>query len=487
MAKNELLLRDIEGVTKYFQKEMPVRFEADQESVFSMAFSLNINQKKMKRIEKEYMTMKSKEAEDEMEIRRLRTENRLVRQKMDMLEQESSDLADRLLQGQVTRAEEEENCFVIRQELAAAKMGRQQATERVEEASHGIEKLKKDLEETRMGAFKSKTEQEGLIRTKDKEIQSLQDKISKMMDGTDSNVEENIAEHQMNDKGQVSTAVSEDEVSELKNISEEAKKHLQDLRSKVRDLKSMWKIHLQRSGSQDELKQTTSAPKKLFNSLLEGTSEVGRLEEELISSRLREVETVAELKEWKMKTREMESQTKTSRNQLSRQDDIVLRLQEELEDYKRKTSDLKSQLRESHIKFSNLEGKLKDDQLMSRIKEAENTQNVAELRQQISSLELKNQEMAAIGDLNLCLGESEDMRELQDRIECLTVEVTRLSLINTRLATASYDCDCHVPSNCTHSSHSHPSSPASSSSSSPSSSSLRLDISSLGQSIQQNK
>ena len=67
----------------------------------------------------------------------------------------------------------------------------------------------------------------------------------------------------------------------------------------------------------------------------------------------------------------------------------MLRLQEELEDHKRKTFELKSQLRESQIKFSNLEGKLKDDQLMARIKDAENTQNVAELRHQISSLELK--------------------------------------------------------------------------------------------------
>ena len=116
----------------------------------------------------------------------------------------------------------------------------------------------------------------------------------------------------------------------------------------------------------------------------------------------------------------------------------MLRLQEDLEDYKRKTSDLKSRLRESQIKFSNLEGKLKDDQLMTRIKEAENTQNVAELRQQISSLELKvklilfitraimslqNQEMAALGDLNMCMEDSDDVRELQDRIECLTAEV----------------------------------------------------------------
>ena len=48
---------------------MPIKVEADQDSLFSLAFTMNINPKKMKRIEKEYMTMKSKEAEDEMEIR----------------------------------------------------------------------------------------------------------------------------------------------------------------------------------------------------------------------------------------------------------------------------------------------------------------------------------------------------------------------------------------------------------------------------------
>ncbi len=38
---------------------------------------------------------------------------------MDLLEQESSNLADRLIQGQVTRAEVEENTFAIKRELAA--------------------------------------------------------------------------------------------------------------------------------------------------------------------------------------------------------------------------------------------------------------------------------------------------------------------------------------------------------------------------------
>merc|ERR1719228_2681580 len=129
----------------------------------------------------------------------------------------------------------------------------------------------------------------------------------------------------------------------------------------------------------------------------------------------------------------MEIKITTYHNQLSRQDNIVLRLQDEIEDFKRKTSDLQSQLRETEIRFGNLEGKLKDERLMARIKEAENTQNVAELRQQISHLELKNEEMAALSDLNLSMdgNGNEDTGELQEQIDCLTAEVTRLTKLKT--------------------------------------------------------
>ena len=48
---------------------MPAQFEADPDQVFAMAFGLSINQKKIKKMEKEYKTMKSKENEDEVEIR----------------------------------------------------------------------------------------------------------------------------------------------------------------------------------------------------------------------------------------------------------------------------------------------------------------------------------------------------------------------------------------------------------------------------------
>merc|ERR1712062_896278 len=105
-----------------------------------LAFSIKINQKKMKKLEKEYTTMKTKEKEDEIELRRLRTENRLLRQRVDLLEQECSNLADRLIQGQVTRAEVEEHTFAIKRELAA-KQHDVDTTAELETAKDRIRKL----------------------------------------------------------------------------------------------------------------------------------------------------------------------------------------------------------------------------------------------------------------------------------------------------------------------------------------------------------
>ena len=78
--------------------------------------------------------MKCKEKEDEIELRRMRTENSLLRQRIEMLETESSDLADRLIQGQVTRAEVEETTFAMKRELSAIKQHDIDTNEKLNEA-----------------------------------------------------------------------------------------------------------------------------------------------------------------------------------------------------------------------------------------------------------------------------------------------------------------------------------------------------------------
>jgi hypothetical protein len=75
------------------------------------------------------------------------------------------------------------------------------------------------------------------------------------------------------------------------------------------------------------------------------------------------------------------------------------------------------------LRFADLEGKLKEDLMMARIRDAENTQCVAELTQKISNLEYKNQELVAEGDLTTSISESDRMRELQDKVACLRAQV----------------------------------------------------------------
>lgn len=87
----------------------------------------------MKKMEKDYAELRKKEQEEMVELRvrnikwklfvwvknicfdfnqRLRNENRLLKKRNELLEAESTELANRLVRGQVSRAEEEETKFV---------------------------------------------------------------------------------------------------------------------------------------------------------------------------------------------------------------------------------------------------------------------------------------------------------------------------------------------------------------------------------------
>ena len=89
-------------------------------------------------------------------------------------------------------------------------------------------------------------------------------------------------------------------------------------KAKVTDLSTMWKKHLQQRSEAEAASAAStgssaaavpSTPKKLLGSFLEnGKSEVARLEEELMTARLVEVENEAELKASRLKVMELETQ-----------------------------------------------------------------------------------------------------------------------------------------------------------------------------------
>ena len=134
------------------------------------------------------------------------------------------------------------------------------------------------------------------------------------------------------------TLLIDEEVVNIKRENNETKRDLQVLKTKVFDLKHMWKSHIQRT-TVTSPESKASAPKKLFNSLLDGSGmEVTKLEEELITCRLSEVDTLARLQECQERVRDMEHQAKSSRLQLSRQDAIVIKLQVTLKLFSRKSN-----------------------------------------------------------------------------------------------------------------------------------------------------
>ncbi|XP_040215960.1 ecotropic viral integration site 5 protein homolog isoform X4 [Rana temporaria] len=86
MNQTELMQLDMEGMLQHFQKVIPHQFDGGPEKLIQAAYQVKYNAKKMKKLEKEYTTIKTKEMEEQVEIKRLRTENRLLKQRIETLE-----------------------------------------------------------------------------------------------------------------------------------------------------------------------------------------------------------------------------------------------------------------------------------------------------------------------------------------------------------------------------------------------------------------
>ncbi|XP_032884839.1 ecotropic viral integration site 5 protein homolog isoform X6 [Amblyraja radiata] len=82
----ELMQLDMEGMLQHFQKVIPHQFDSGPDKLIQTAYQIKYNAKKMKKLEKEYTTIKNKEMEEQVEIKRLRTENRLLKQRIETLE-----------------------------------------------------------------------------------------------------------------------------------------------------------------------------------------------------------------------------------------------------------------------------------------------------------------------------------------------------------------------------------------------------------------
>lgn len=428
-CKEDILQLDMEGMLRYFQKEMPSKCETDPDYLINLALQVKYNSKKIKKLEKEYTALKVKEHEDMVELRRLRTENRLLRQRIEHLEQESSSLADRLIQGQVVRAQEAEDNYVIKRELAALRQQELSVQQELERARLHITELHQA--QTQPPSLDSQTEdllkslQDELVAVKLREAEGhettrgLRQRIQELE-------EENKRHREVTPNNSVATL--QEELIAVKLREAEANLSMKELRQKVADLMTAWEKHL---ADKENPPENQSTPSRWSGN----KAQLSSLQEELMTARLREADATAELKELRQRVMELETQNQVSLNQIRRQAEEIKKYDEMSDSVSGKERELHALMQEEARKLSNLESQMKEERMNARIREVEHTQVIAELKQKISSLEVKNQELLTAGQLRGST-ESEEVKELQDKLSDLKAEVMRLQIMNKRLGSA---------------------------------------------------
>ncbi|XP_012290858.2 ecotropic viral integration site 5 protein homolog isoform X1 [Aotus nancymaae] len=406
MNQAELMQLDMEGMLQHFQKVIPHQFDGVPDKLIQAAYQVKYNSKKMKKLEKEYTTIKTKEMEEQVEIKRLRTENRLLKQRIETLEKESASLADRLLQGQVTRAQEAEENYLIKRELATIKQQSDEASAKLEQAENTIRKLQHQQQWHKCSSnynedFVLQLEKE-LVQARLSEAESqcalkeMQDKVLDIEKRNNSLPDEN------------NIARLQEELIAVKLREAEAIMGLKELRQQVKDLEEHWQRHLARTTG-----RWKDPPKK---------NAMNELQDELMTIRLREAETQAEIREIKQRMMEMETQNQINSNHLRRAEQEMVSLQEKVQYLSAQNKGLLTQLSEAKRKQAEIECKNKEEVMAVRLREAESIAAVAELQQHMAELAIQKEEGKFQGQLNKS-DSNQYIRELKDQIAELNHEL----------------------------------------------------------------
>ncbi|XP_056270075.1 EVI5-like protein isoform X3 [Pseudoliparis swirei] len=404
MNQTELIQLDMEGMLQHFQRVIPHQLDSGPDKVILAAYQVKYNAKKMKKLEKEYTTIKSKEMEEQVEIKRLRTENRLLKQRIDTLEKESASLADRLIQGQVTRAQEAEELYLAKRELATLKQQGEEAGAQPEPARTPGRQLQPHPPQVKRAPLYSEESvlqlERELVQARLKEAESqcaLKEMQDKILD---------IEQRNTSLPDDTNVVRLQEELIGVKLREVEALTGLKELRQQVRGLEEHWQRHLTRTAGRWKDRKNT----------------LSELQDELMTVRLREAEAQAELRETRQRMLELETQNQIHSNQIRRAEQESRCLQECVQTLTVQNKDLHGQLQEIKRRQAEIECKSKEKVMAVRLREADNMAAMAELQQQISELEIQKEEGKVQGQLNHT-DSSQYIRDLKDQIEELKHEV----------------------------------------------------------------
>ncbi|XP_068606675.1 EVI5-like protein [Brachionichthys hirsutus] len=405
--QTDLIQLDMEGMSQHFQKVIPHQFDSCPDKLILRAYQIKYNPKRMKKLEKEYTTIKNKEMEEQIEIKRLRTENRLLKQRIETLEKESAALADRLIQGQVTRAQEAEENYVIKRELAVVRQQCNTASESLEKAQDTIKELQQrkcteQFNDLQTQLEQSRLQEADLLGA----LKEMQDKVLDLEKRSSCLPDEN------------NMAALQEEVKQTKLRELETLRSFREMQDSVAELNQRWQHHMSRSSSSTGGGggHWKESPKK---------NAMNELQDKLMSVRLREAQAQAELREVKLKALQLESQNQIHSKLIGRNEQERSALQDRLQMQANQNKALQAQLSEMKRKQAEFDCKSKEDVMAVRLREADSIAVMAELRQKIAELEIQKEEGLIQGQLN-----HSDSRQyidkLRDQIAELKNEIRQL-------------------------------------------------------------
>uniref|UniRef100_A0AAR2JPH1 Rab-GAP TBC domain-containing protein n=2 Tax=Pygocentrus nattereri TaxID=42514 RepID=A0AAR2JPH1_PYGNA len=342
MNQAELIQLDMEGMLQYFQKVIPHQLDSGPDKVIQVAYQVKYNAKKMKKLEKEYTTIKTKEMEEQVEIKRLRTENRLLKQRIDTLEKKGNP-----------RYSEE---FILQ--------------------------LERELVQARLKEAESQCA-----------LKEMQDKILDMEKRNTSLPDEsNVVRLQ-------------EELIGVKLREAEALTGLKELRQQVRNLEEHWQRHLARTAGRWKDSPRKNAASELQDELMSVRLREAEAQAELRETRQRmlELETQNQIHSNQLRRAEQEARSLQERVQILTSQNKVLHA--EMKEMKRKQAEIECKNKEEVMavrlreadnmaamaelqqQISELEIQKEEGRVQGQLNNTDSSQYIRDLKDQIAELE----------------------------------------------------------------------------------------------------
>ncbi|CAI5639011.1 unnamed protein product [Oreochromis niloticus] len=323
MNQAELIQLDMEGMLQHFQKVIPHQLDSGPDKVIQAAYQVKYNAKKMKKLEKEYTTIKTKEMEEQVEIKRLRTENRLLKQRIDTLEKESASLADRLIQKGPPRFSEE-SVLQLERELVQARLKEAESQCALKEMQDKILDMEKRntslpddtnvarLQEELIGVKLREAEAVTGLKELRQQVRDLEDHWQRHLARTAGRWKDSPKKNTMSEL--------QDELMSVRLREAEAQAELREMRQRMLELETQNQIHnnqLRRAEQesrslQERVQKLTTQNKDLNMQLQEIKRRQAEIEckskEEVMAVRLREADNIAAMAELQQQISELEIQ-----------------------------------------------------------------------------------------------------------------------------------------------------------------------------------